>query len=155
MSTPKKPKTITDSLGRTRNGGGMPPGHVTAKTISKELAREEARAYIQKQMPRMLKAQIEASCGVAHLLIRDDEGKFSRAPADMTEAEMLAVLNGDSNRYYIAVKDPNTQAFNTLAAYALDKPKEQAQEVNLNVTELGAKLDAARELARQRNAKKP
>jgi hypothetical protein len=96
-------------------------------TIDKATAREEARRFIQAQLPRMLGAQIEASCGVAHLMLRNPDGTWSKAPEKMTAEEMLAVLNGDRDRYYIATKDPNTSAFNTLAAYALDKPAEQVK----------------------------
>ena len=49
----------------------------------------------------------------------------------MTAADVEAVLNGNPNRYWISMKDPNTQAFNTLAAYAWDKPKEQEIEVSV------------------------
>lgn len=101
-------------------------------TVAKELAREEARRHIQEHLPRMLTSQIEAACGVAHLMLRNDDGTWRKAPEKMNADEILAVLNGDPNRFYIATKDPNTQAFNTLAAYALDKPKEQEQDVDLH-----------------------
>lgn len=111
--------------GGARPNSGPKKGAKYKPTIEKALAREEARAYIQAQMPRMMRAQIEAACGVAHLMLRNDDGTWRKAPENMTEDEMLAVLNGDTNRYFIATKDPNTPAFNTLAAYALDKPAEQ------------------------------
>lgn len=108
--------------GGKRPNSGPKPGTKFQKTIDKALAREVARQYIQQHMPRMLQAQIEASCGVAHLMLRHDDGTWSKAPETMNADDMLKVLNGDKNRYYIATKDPNTPAFNTLAAYALDKP---------------------------------
>lgn|SRR3990167_5501180 len=117
--------------GGARPGSGPKKGTKYAKTINKALAREEARTYIQRQMPRMMRAQIEAACGVAHLFIRAADGTFSRAPSNMTAAAMSVVLNGDRNRFYIATKDPNTQAFTILAGYALDKPKEQAQDIEV------------------------
>jgi hypothetical protein len=93
--------------------------------MEKSVAREETRKVINQHMQRMLGAQIEAACGVAHLMLRNEDGTWSKAPEAMTADEMLAVLNGDKSRYFIATKDPNTPAFNTLAAYALDKPAEQ------------------------------
>jgi hypothetical protein len=99
----------------------------------------------------MLEAQIAAVIGTKHLMLRNEDGTWRKA----TESDDIEkALNGDPNLYYIAISPSSTQAFNTLAAYALDKPKEQAQDVNLNVTELGSRLDAAREAARKRNEKK-
>ena len=120
--------------GGKREGAGRKPGTPNAATIEKALLREEMRGFIAKHIPRMLGAQIEAACGVAHLMIRNDDGTWAKAPAEITEEQMLAVLNGDPNRYYISTKDPNTQAFNTLAAYAADKPKEQEQEIVMDAT---------------------
>ena len=111
--------------GGKRPNPGPKKGSKYKPTIDKSLAREQARAYIQSHMPRMLGSQIEAACGVAHLMLRNEDGTWSKAPEKMTADEMLTVLNGDPARFYIATKDPNTSAFNTLAAYALDKPAEQ------------------------------
>ena len=108
--------------GGKRPNSGPKKGTKYKPTLSKALAREEARLCIQQHMPRMLAAQIEASCGVAHLMLRHEDGTWSKAPESMTADQMIKVLNGDTNRYFIATKDPNTPAFNTLAAYAIDKP---------------------------------
>lgn len=110
--------------GGKRPNSGPKKGAKYKPTLEKALAREEARAFIQAQLPRMLSAQIEAACGVAHLMLRNEDGTWSKAPDTMTADQMLSVLNGPATRYYIATKDPNTSAFNTLAAYALDKPVE-------------------------------
>lgn len=114
--------------GGAREGAGAKKGSKHASTLQREALAKEMQAFIAKQMPRMMKAQIEAACGVAHLFLRAEDGTFSKAPEKMTEEQILVVLNGDPNRYYIATKDPNTQAFNTLAAYGAGKPTE-TQEV--------------------------
>jgi hypothetical protein len=88
-------------------------------------------AWIQAQMPRVVGAQIEAACGLAHLMLRQADGTWRRAPDKMTAAHVEAVLNGNPDRYWISLKDPNTQAFATLAAYPWDKPK--AQEIEVSV----------------------
>lgn len=113
--------------GGKRPNSGPTRGTKYKPTIEKAAAREQARALIQQHLPRMLGAQIEAACGVAHLMLRNDDGTWRKAPDKMTADEIVAVLNGDANRFFIATKDPNTQAFNTLAAYALDKPAEQVK----------------------------
>ncbi len=125
---------------------GPKKGAIYKPTIDKSLAREEARAFIQKHMPRMMSAQVEAACGVAHLMLRNEDGTWSKAPEAMTADQMLAVLNGDKSRYFIATKDPNTPAFNTLAAYALDKPVEPLELTGANggPVELVTRIAAAR-----------
>jgi hypothetical protein len=129
---------------------GPQKGATYKPTITKAMAREEARLYIQQHMPRMITSQVEAACGVAHLMLRNEDGTWAKAPANMTAEQMLEVLNGDQGRYYIATKDPNTQAFNTLTAYALDKPKEQEQEILVR-SEVGTRLETARLAAAARN----
>lgn len=99
-------------------------------------------------MPELIEAQVRHAIGLSHLMLRDEDGTWKKAPADMSADEMLAILNGSTDRYYIATKDPSVQAFTDLMNRALDKPKEQAQEVQMNVTgdaELLARLDAGRQ----------
>lgn len=120
--------------GGKRPGAGRPEGSKNASTVAREALAVEMQAYIAKQMPRMLKAQVEAACGVAHLFLRAEDGTFSKAPEGMTAGQILAVLNGDANRYFIATKDPNTQAFNTLSAYGAGKPTEPPQQVEVDGT---------------------
>lgn len=118
---------MKSSRGGARPGAGKKKGTLWKSTITKQLAREEARLHIQAHLPRMFNAQIEAACGVAHLMLRNTDGTWQKAPERITAEEIELVLNGDPNRYFIATKDPNTQAFTILAAYALDKPAEQVK----------------------------
>ncbi len=92
--------------------------------------------------------------GLSHLMLREEDGTWKKAPADLSADEMLAILNGDKDRYYIATKDPSTQAFTDLMNRALDKPKEQAADVNLHVTgDLAAAIAEGRQRAAARNKK--
>ena len=117
--------------GGTRPNFGPKNGATYAPTLSKAEAREAGRAWIQAQMRRLVGAQIEAACGLAHLMLRQADGTWRRAPDKMTAADVEAVLNGNPDRYWISLKDSNTQAFATLAAYAWDKPKPQEIEVSV------------------------
>lgn len=77
----------------------------------------------------MVRAQILHAQGIAHMFLRQKDGTFKRTDKP-TEIE-AALNSGDENSYYIFTKDPSVQAFTDLMNRALDKPKEQAQEVDL------------------------
>ena len=115
-------------VGGARRGAGRKAGGKNRSTLEREALAKAMQAHIAKHMPRMLRSQIEAACGVAHLFLRAEDGTFARATETLSAEAMQAVLNGPANRYFIALKDPNTSAFNTLAAYAAGKPTE-VQEV--------------------------
>ena len=129
---------------------GPQKGAVYKPTKQKAEAREAARAVIERHFERILAAQIEASVGLSHLMLRQDDGTFKKAEG-LTGEQIAAILNGNPNAFYISQSAPSVPAFNTLAGYYLDKPAEQEQTLNLNVTELGAALDRARLVAAQRN----
>ena len=68
-------------------------------------------------------------------------GKFLRVTAPMAKAK----LGEDEEIIEVWEKDPSVQAFTDLLNRALDKPKEQGQEIKLTGSEdLIAKLHAAR-----------
>ena len=149
-------------FGILANGhGGKRAGQIPRKkgdkwksTLAKEAARELVRQEVTKHMGAMIEGQVRAASGLTHLMLRNEDGTWSKAPADMTEDQMLSVLNGDASRYYLATKDPSTPAFTDLMNRALDKPKEQAQDVNLNVSgDLAAAIAEGRQRAAQRNRK--
>ena len=62
-------------------------------------------------------------CGLAHLMLRQADGTWRRAPNKMTAEDVEAVLNGNPDRYWISLKDPNTQAFATLAPMPGTSPR--------------------------------
>ena len=115
-----------------------------ASTISKEQAREALRVEVQRHMARMVRSQVAHAIGIGHLYTRDKSGKFNKIESEAEVDRLLA--EGEENRdYWIFTKDPSVQAFTDLMNRALDKPKEQAQEVTLTGTvELVSRLEAAR-----------
>lgn len=130
----------------------MPKGHVTRKTLDKLASREMVRQYIMGHINDMLRAQVENAKGLKHLFMRDDAGKWTQ----VTDPAMIEVVlnSGEEGKYfYIHSKDPSVQAWTDLANRALDKPKEQEQEVTVKLTtevkempadRLAAELEALR-----------
>ena len=115
-------------------GSGKPKGYKAPATRDKEAARELARALILQSLEPLIAAQIANAKGISHFMLRDPKtGKFER----LTDPDQItAALNADGaeegSSYYIWAKDPNVQAFTDLMNRALDKPKEQEQEVKLS-----------------------
>jgi len=120
--------------------GGARPGSGNKKgvklgpqkaTLSKEAAREALRQIVLKHMDEMVAAQVAASKGLNHFMLRDPKsGQFKR----ITDPdEIAAALNAEGaeegKTFWIWAKDPSVQAFTDLMNRALDKPKEQEQEV--------------------------
>lgn len=118
---------MANGHGGKRAGAGKPAGIKHAATLSKEAGRELVRQRVLQDIEPMLRAQILHSQGISHLMLRQKDGTFKRSDK---VAEIEAALNsGDENSYYIFTKDPSTQAFTDLLNRALDKPKEQEQEL--------------------------
>lgn len=99
-------------------------------TISKEMAREALRTIVLRHMDEMLTAQIAHSKGIGHLFTRDKSGKYNKIEHS-DEAERLLSQGTEGQDYWIFMKDPSVQAFTDLMNRALDKPKEQEQDINL------------------------
>lgn len=112
---------------------GPKKGAIYKPTREKTAAKEAARAVIERHFERILHAQIEASVGLSHLMLRNEDGTWRKAEK-MTADEVAKVLNGPQDSYYISMVAPSVPAFNTLAAYYLDKPQEPPQEVDLKGT---------------------
>ena len=126
--------------GGKREGAGRPQGSLNRSTIAKEQAREITRQIITAHLEQLLEAQLDNASGIRHLMMRDPEtGKFERVKANhgddplLQEAQIDAALSS-GNAFWIYLKDPSVQAFTDLLNRALDKPKEQAQEINHTVT---------------------
>lgn len=106
-------------------GTGLGVKH--AATITKEAAREALRTVVLARMQALLDAQLANAEGLKYLVTRDRRtGKFIRVGAAMA---------GKAGEETIEVweKDPSIAAFTDLMNRALDKPKEQEQDINLNV----------------------
>lgn len=120
--------------GGTRPGAGRPPGiHTPHKeTLSKEAAREVARTRILRDLEPMIEAQVSHAKGLKYLVVRDVKtGKFTK----VTKERMDALLESDDHealeKLEIWEKDPSVQAFTDLLNRALDKPREQVQEIKV------------------------
>lgn len=111
--------------GGARPGSGCKKGFKAQKTLDKIEAREFLRQRVIAEMGAMLTAQIAHAKGLSYLMVRDKAGKFTKVSAaaakQFTGEEILEVWE----------KDPSVQAFTDLLNRALDKPKEQEQEIDL------------------------
>jgi len=120
--------------GGARKGAGKPKGVLWPSTVAKVEAREQARQFVTSHLRPLLEAQLAAALGTHKLMLRRDDGTW-RPASDEDDVEKA--LNGDPNKYWIAPNPPNTQAANTLLAYALDKPTEHLEaKVTTSVAEL-------------------
>jgi hypothetical protein len=116
--------------GGARKGAGKKKGTKHAATISKEQAREALRAVVQEHMGELVSAQIANAKGINYLVVREKAtGKFLRV--DKGRAEQL---QPEEEIIEVWAKDPSVQAFTDLMNRALDKPKEQEQEVSVDAT---------------------
>lgn len=128
--------------GGKRPGAGKPKGTKWKSTIDKLAARELARQMITARLEPLIEAQIANAQGIKYLVARDPKtGKFERIGPDGVTSE--AVIE-------VWEKDPSVQAFSDLLNRALDKPKEQEQEIKLTgEAELIQRLFAGRKRAAQ------
>lgn len=133
--------------GGKRLGAGRPKGQ---QTLDKEAARELVRQKVYKELAPLLEAQIENAKGLKYLVTRDKKtGKFIR----VTEAMAKSKLADGEEIIEVWEKDPSVQAFTDLLNRALDKPKEQEQEIRLTgEVELIQKLIAGRKRAAEARA---
>jgi hypothetical protein len=114
--------------GGARPGAGRPKGRKLQKTLDKESAREYVRLRVTQALDPLLDAQIANARGLRYLVVRDkNTGKFLR----VTEAMARVKLKGHEELVEVWEKDPNVSAFADLLNRALDKPKEQVQEIKL------------------------
>jgi hypothetical protein len=67
--------------------------------------------------------------------VRDADGKFSRVPDTITPEAMDALMANGDVVIEVWTKDPSTQAFTDLMNRAIDKPKEQRQQIGVEVSD--------------------
>jgi hypothetical protein len=116
---------------RRRAGPGLPKGFKFSATLKKEETREIVREMITAQMGPMIRSQVQHAIGIQHCFLRREDGTFERS--DDPDKILAALNSGDETSYYIFTKDPSVQAFTDLMNRAIDKPKEQPQELNANI----------------------
>jgi|SRR6185503_20920722 len=110
---------------------GPKKGAIYKPTITKEQAREALRQIVLKHMDAMVAAQIANSQGLKYLVTRNSKtGKFERVSKEHMEALLESGDEDALERVEVWDKDPSVQAFTDLMNRALDKPKEQEQEVS-------------------------
>jgi hypothetical protein len=114
--------------GGARPNSGPKKGTKYAPTLKKEEAREALRVVVMRHMDDMLRAQIAHAKGIGHLYTRDKNGKFTKIESQ-AQIDKLLLEGTEDEDYWIFAKDPSVQAFTDLMNRALDKPKEQEQEV--------------------------
>ena len=99
--------------------------------------RDAVRQHVFEHMRPMVAAQIAAAIGISHFMLRDEQtGEFRRVmDPDQIERALNSPGAAEGSTYWIFSKDPSTPAFTDLMNRAIDKPKEQPQEVTLGVSE--------------------
>ncbi len=109
-----------------RPGAGRPKGAKNQKTLDLEWERELIRRQILKRVGPMTDAQIDHAGGVSYMVLRNSDGTYARAT---NEAQIDAACAVGASAFKIFTQAPNPQAYSTLMAYAVDRPKEQPQEL--------------------------
>lgn len=103
-----------------------------AQTIAKEAARDALRQIVLREMDALVSAQIAHARGLKYLVVRNAKtGKFERVSKERMQALLEAGDTEQLERIEVWDKDPSVQAFTDLMNRALDKPKEQEQELKL------------------------
>lgn len=126
--------------------GGKPKGYKAPATLEKEAAREAVRQRITERLVPLVDAQIDSAIGIKHFFLRDEFGQWKR----ITKPEKIEQALNAGKGYWIYTKDPNSQAARDMLDRAIDKAKEQAQEIEVKDTD---GLVAALMEGRQRAAK--
>ena len=120
---------MANGHGGKRSGAGNKGGKrgPYAPTLTKEMARDALRALVLAQMPELVGAQLAHAKGLKYLVRRDKgSGKFVRVTANMLDKQ------GEDDVIEMWEKEPNVPAFTDLLNRALDKPKEQEQELQVH-----------------------
>jgi len=119
-----------DELGITRPANGPVP---------KAVVREAVRVAIQPHVKALVEAQVAQACGIKYLVVRDAAGKFVR----IGKAGLEERLAAGETLVEVWEKDPSTAAFTDLMNRAIDRPKEQEQEIIVHDAEkMLERLDA-------------
>lgn len=115
-------------MAKGRKTGGRQKGRLNEKTLDLLWERELLRRQILARRGPMTEAQMEHAQGIGYMLIRRPDGTYSRA-TDEKQIDAALAIGGSAFKVY--TQAPNPQAYATLMAYAVDRPKEQAQDINV------------------------
>lgn len=106
--------------------------------MAKDAAREKVRQAITAHLDVLIAAQVANAKGLQYLVYRDKQtGKFERVRS-------LEDVDQDAEVIEVWEKDPSVQAFTDLLNRAIDRPKEQVQEIEIRADNTTA-LDRAKE----------
>ena len=126
--------------GGRRVGAGRQPGSKGQRTRSKEADREFVREQVSAVLGPVVQAAIKRALGLSYLVTRDAKtGKFIRVTKRTLQAVETAIE--------VWEKEPDMAAIRELLDRAIDRPKEQAFDVNMAV-------DWDKRIARIRAARK-
>lgn len=118
--------------GGPRPNSGPKKGSKHQATISKEQARDALRQIVLARMATLVGAQLANAEGLKYLVVRDKKtGKFLRVTEAMARAKSGQNAPDSEETIEVWEKDPSVPAFTDLLNRALDKPKEQEQELKL------------------------
>lgn len=117
-------------MAKGRKTGGKPKGYKAPQTLEKLEAREFVRQAVTNALAPMLRAQIANAMGIGHIFTRDKAGKYTKIE-DEDEIDRLMVEGVEGETHWIFKKDPSVQAFADLLNRAIDRPKEQEQDINI------------------------
>ena len=121
------------SSGGARIGAGKPKGSKHKKTIEKELALEQLRQGILKELMPVLRAALDSARGLTVMYQRQKikVGKEFKRQGELVQvtdqARVEQLLRGNKEGddwYYITTKDPNVAAVKELWDRAFGKSKE-------------------------------
>jgi hypothetical protein len=129
---------LKNTHGGKRKGSGRKTGTKWPATLEKERVREQVRQFINAHVQDLLHAQVANAKGLQYLVYRDKQtGKFERVRS-------LEDVDQDAEVIEVWEKDPSVQAFTDLLNRAIDRPKEQVQEIEIRADNTTA-LDRAKE----------
>lgn len=136
---------MANGHGGARPGAGRPVGTLDPHTLAKRANREKIRAHVEERLKPILEAQTALATGLSYMLIRHEDGTFSRAQSaeDIDEA-----LKRGGGAFQILTQQPHQGAASMLLSYAADKAVEP---IELSGPEGGA-LDLVMTL-KERHAK--
>lgn len=115
--------------GGYRPGSGPKKGSKFKKTLDKEAGRALVRELVLREIEPMVMAQVAHARGISYAVVRRTDGTFTRVTTKKQLDEAIA-QGGQSLQVYTQV--PSTAAFTDLLNRALDKPKEQPMEMEVN-----------------------
>lgn len=132
------------------HAGGMPKGHITAKTLQKEEGKALLREMVLSELRPIVRGLIGKATGINHMMLRDEtNGQWIR----LTEPEQIEkALNAkgaeEGKTYWIHTKDPDVQAAADVLNRAIGKPVEEVQVEHSGSVTVTERLKRARERAR-------